>query len=370
MTLVISVIAGFFIAGVVAYALTPLTGRLALRYGVIDHPSLDATGHKQHATPTPYLGGVAILFGLLIGSLPILLVAEGIPVRHFVLLIGGGALVGLVGLIDDIRPLPRSLRLVAQIAVAVAAYYLGFGVTATAHAWIDLSLTTLWIVGITNAFNLLDNMDGVSAGLASVSALTFCAMGLMNDLTVLPAISASLGGAALGFLQHNRHPAKVFMGDAGSLLIGFLVALLALRLRFDAPTEVTFLVPVVVLGIPILDTALVIASRIRHRRPIFLGGRDHIAHRLVLAGLSIKPAVYILYLAAICLGWLGIVISKSPKDVAFMLSGLVLVLGMIAASVLWRIPVYEKHVHEMSPRVVPDLEAVEELGGAEEAPAR
>lgn len=372
MTPVISAASGFLIAAIVAYALTPLTGRLALHFGVIDHPSQDAGGHKQHATATPYLGGIAIVAGLMLGSLPVLFLAEGIPIKHFALMIAAGLLLGLVGLADDVRPLPRTLRLTAQIAVAIAAYIYGFGVSTTAHDWIDISLTILWIVGITNAFNLLDNMDGVSAGLAGIAALTFAAMGLLNDLPILPTIAASLSGAALGFLKHNRHPAKVFMGDAGSLFLGFLVGLLAMRLRFDAPREVTFLVPVVVLGIPILDTALVVFSRLRHQRPVFLGGRDHIAHRLVMTGLSTRTAVYLMYLTALCLGWIGLVISRSPIDTALMLSGFVLVLGFIGGAVLWRVPVYAEEVAELDTRVVPDLQAVASLGesddGQEEEP--
>ena len=141
-----------------------MTGRLALRFGILDHPSQDPGGHKRHSAPTPYLGGIALFLGLIAGSLLVFAAADGIPIRNFVLTIGAGLGLGLVGLADDIRPLPRALRLASQILVAVAAWKLGFGIETGQGQVLDLILSILWIVGITNAFNLLDNMDGVSAG--------------------------------------------------------------------------------------------------------------------------------------------------------------------------------------------------------------
>lgn len=335
-------ISALAIAGLVAFLATPMTGRLALRFGILDHPSQDPGGHKRHSAPTPYLGGIALFLGLIAGSLLVFAAADGIPIRNFILTIGAGLGLGLVGLADDIRPLPRAFRLASQILVAVAAWKLGFGIETGWEPILDLLLSILWIVGITNAFNLLDNMDGVSAGLAGIAAASFAVMGLLNDLPVLPTIAAALAGASFGFLAHNRHPAKVFMGDAGSLFIGFLVALLGVRLRFDRPPEITFLVPVIALGIPILDTTLVVLSRIRHHRPVFLGGRDHVTHRLVGMGLSIKTAVGVLYWTAICLGWIALTISRSTTDVAFMLTGFVIAMGLFLGGVLWRVPVYDE----------------------------
>lgn len=345
------------IAGLISFTLTPVTGRLALRLGVIDHPSQDPAGHKGHAAPTPYLGGVAIITGLIAGSLLLLVAVEGIPIKFFLMVIGAGALLGLMGLIDDIRPLPRSLRLGAQIAAGYVAWEVGFGVSLTDTPAVDLFLTMLWIVGITNAFNLLDNMDGVSSGLAGIAALSFALMGIANDLPLLPIVSASLAGACFGFLAHNRHPAKVFMGDAGSLFIGFLVALIGLRLRFENPVEVTFLVPVIVCGIPLLDTTLVVISRVRHRQPVFLGARDHVTHRLVGKGLTIRSAVWLLYWVAICLGWLGFVVSESPTNVALMLTGFIVVMGLFLGGVLWRVPVYPaRKPEELAPAAGIDIE--------------
>lgn len=336
----ITAILAFTTAGAIAWLLTPVTGRLARRFGVIDHPSQDETSHKKHSEPTPYLGGIAISLAVVAGSSFVFFVAEGIPIKHFVLTIGAGVGLGLVGLLDDIRPLPRSFRLFAQVIVALGAWSTGFGVSSAPNEALNLTLTIFWLVGITNAFNLLDNMDGVSAGLAGIAALTFAGMGLMSGLPVLPIVAAALSGAAFGFLVHNRHPAKVFMGDAGSLFLGFLVALIGLRLRFDNLPEVTFLVPVVVLAVPIVDTTLVVASRLGHRRPVFLGSRDHVTHRLVLIGFSIPSAVTALYLAALAFAGFGVLISRSGQDIGLLLVGFVVLVCAVIGGFLARVPVY------------------------------
>lgn len=254
------------------------------------------------------------------------------------ILLAGG--LGLIGLYDDIKPSPRSLRLAVQLLAAGFAWYLGFRVEGTPWEALDVILSILWMMGITNAFNLLDNMDGLSAGMAGVSAFSFMALAGLGDLWVLAVIAASLAGGAFGFLMHNRHPAKVFMGDAGSLFIGFSLALIGLELRFDNLLQVTFLVPVVVLGIPILDTTIVMISRIRAGLSPFLGARDHVSHRLVAMGLPVKTAVGLLYWAGLCLGWLGLVISRSNVQVGWMLLGFVGAIGAFFGILLLRVPVY------------------------------
>lgn len=333
-------IAAFAAAFIVAYFVTPISARLAEHLGVVDRPG----GHKRHAVVTPYLGGLALFAGLLVGA-PMLffipLDPTSVPIGKYAITVGIAVGLGVVGLVDDARTLPRSLRLVLQVMAALGVWVLDFRVEATTLEWLNLALTVLWIVGITNAFNLLDNMDGLSAGVAGVAALTITAMGLLNDLPVLPFVAGGLAGACFGFLIHNRHPAKIFMGDAGSLFLGFLLALLGLKLKFDNLVQVTFLVPVVIMGIPIFDTTLVVIDRLRHRRPIFLGGADHTSHRLVAMGLPVNIAVRILYGAAICLGWIGLVISRATVEVGWMLLGFVIALGTSFAWVLLRVDVYE-----------------------------
>lgn len=327
-------------AALVAYLVTPLTSRLAHRFGVLDRPK----AHGSHSEATPYLGGAAILCGLLAGALFLLGAEEPeafSPTKGFGLAIAIGVALSLVGLLDDVYDLPRILRLAVQIGAAGAAFAAGFRVQMPLPAEVNALLTIVWFVGITNAFNLLDNMDGLTAGLAGVAALSFAVMGLLAEHETLTITAVALGGGALGFLIHNRAPAKIFMGDAGSLLLGFLLALIGLELRFDNLVRVTFLVPVVVLGLPIFDTTLVVLSRLAHRRSPFLGGRDHISHRLVRMGLPVRFSVGLLYWAGICLGWLGLVISRSNVQVGWMLLGFVGALALFFGYFLWRVPVYD-----------------------------
>jgi UDP-GlcNAc:undecaprenyl-phosphate GlcNAc-1-phosphate transferase len=333
-------LAALAIGFLIAFATTPISARIARRFGILDRAE-SPSGRKQHGTDTPYLGGVAILAGLIAGAVILATIPASSSVvtsKTFLLGILLAAGIGFVGLIDDIRQLPRSLRLMLELAAAVGAWAAGFRVQFTPWVAVDLIVTVVWIVGITNSFNLLDNMDGLSSGLAGIAALSFSVLGMIEGLKIVPIVAGSLAGACFGFLAHNRHPAKVFMGDAGSLFIGFLLALLGIQLRFDNLVEVTFLVPVVVLGMPIFDTTLVVWNRLRHGQSIFTGGRDHVSHRLLEIGVPQRAAVRLLYFAGICLGWLGLVISRANVEVAWMLLGLVVALGLFFGFMLSKVP--------------------------------
>ena len=352
-------IGSFILAFAASFAVTPLTARIARRLGILDRP--ESSSHKSHNVVTPYLGGVAIVAGVAVGCA----VLTAVPGNQFYfppgkitigLLIAAG--LALVGLIDDVRPVPRSLRLLAQLMAAFGAWSAGFRVSLLPSEELNALITVIWIVGITNAFNLLDNMDGLSAGLAAIAALGFTTMGLVEGLPILLTVTAALTGSLVGFLAHNKHPAKIFMGDAGSLFLGFLLALIGINFRFDNLLQVTFLVPVVVLGLPIFDTSLVVMSRLLHHRPVFLGGRDHVSHRLVRLGLSVKVAVGLLYWAGLCLGWLGLVISRSTQGVGWMLLGFVFAVGLFFGVLLLRVPVYD----EDAAAVDSDEEAMEREG--------
>ncbi len=329
----------FSIAGMASYIVTPLTSRVALRFGILDHPNTSA---KAHPSAVPYLGGIAIFVGLIAGASLLLFLGDysaTLP-RTLGMGIAIAIALGIIGVVDDIRSLPRSLRLIAQVLAGIGAWSLGFRVEALGTDWANIAVTVIWIVGITNAFNLLDNMDGLSAGLAGIGALSFAVIGGVQGLYVVTVVAAALAGAAGGFLAHNRHPAKIFMGDAGSLFLGFLLAILGIELRFENLQTVTFLVPVVVLGIPIFDTTLVVISRLLHSRSVFEGGRDHISHRLVRIGLPVRAAVGLMYLSQLGLGWLGLTISLADAQIAWMLLAFVIALGILLGGLLLRVPVY------------------------------
>ncbi|HYI44350.1 MAG TPA: MraY family glycosyltransferase [Actinomycetota bacterium] len=321
--------------------ITPLAGKLAHRFGVLDHPDSGPEQRKMHSVATPYLGGVAIFTGLAAGAVFLLLVGPTETVltsRRLLLGIGLAIAVGIVGLVDDIKPLPSGVRLAVQIGAALGAWAVGFRAQPTDVLAVNFILTTLWIVGITNSFNLLDNMDGLSSGLAAIAAGSFAIMGVLEGLTLIPIVAGALAGAAFGFLVHNRPPARIFMGDAGSLFLGFLLAVIGIELRFDNLVQVTFLVPVVVLGLPIFDTTLVVLSRLRSHRPIGKAARDHVSHRLIAIGLPVKEAVLLLYWTAICLGWLGMIISRANTQVGWMLLVFVFALGIFFGRLLWQVP--------------------------------
>ena len=180
-------------------------------------------------------------------------------------------------------------------------------------------MTVVWVVGITNAFNLLDNMDGLSSGVAAIAAGSIFVIAASNGQFLVAALSIGLAGCALGFLRHNFHPATIYMGDAGALFLGFLLAYLGLKLRFDTPADVTFLVPIVVMGVPIFDTTLVTVTRLRARRQPVPRGRDHTSHRLVRIGLPVPAAVALIYAVGVCLGLVALVVSRVDRVSAYLL---------------------------------------------------
>ena len=337
-------IAAAVVGFVIAFGLTPATASLARRWGILDHPD---EGRKQHGETIPYLGGVAIALGFAAGATLLLGATGGLP-ETYVLGFGVALALGAVGVADDIRPLPRTVKFAAQLGAAVAAYALGFRVSAFPWEALNVAVTLVWVIGITNAFNLLDNMDGLTAGLAAIAAGSFAVMGIIAGPDAIAIVGAALAGSALGFLAHNRHPAKVFMGDAGSLLLGYSLALLGVRLEFENLPEVTFFVPVVVLGLPIVDTTLVVTTRLLSRQSPFVGARDHVSHRLVRMGLPVRTAVGLLYWAALCLGWLGLVITRSNVQVAWMLLGFVVAVGLFFMGLLMKIPASDKEVGEIA----------------------
>lgn len=350
-------IAALVIGFLITFGVTPVTSGVARRLGILDRVGASSVDRKQHDQDTPYLGGLAILGGLFAGAVMLSTIPASSSVvtsRPFILGILLAAGIGIVGLVDDMRQLPRWLRLLFEVGAAVGAWAAGFRVEFARSDVLDLVLTIVWIVGITNAFNLLDNMDGLSSGLAAIGALSFAVIGTVEGLSIVPIVSAALAGACLGFLAHNRYPAKVFMGDSGSLFIGFLLALLGIQLRFDNLVEVTFLVPVVILGVPIFDTTLVVVSRLRRKLPVFTGARDHVSHRLLAIGLPPKAAVGLLYFAGLCLGWLGLVISRANVEVAWMLLGLVVALGIFFSFLLWNVPIQSVSSAPQQPPASPE----------------
>ena len=332
-------LAAFVVAGLVSLVLTPLAIRSALRLGVLDRPS----EHKSHVTPTPYLGGVAIVLAVTL-SIALAAVVRGETSATLSQLLGILAIalgMAAMGLVDDLRGLPVILRFGVQLLAGIGLWGLDVRVDLTGEPLIDLPLTVVWTVGITNAMNLLDNMDGLSASTATIASLWFGAIALINGQFLVAALAFAVAGAAAGFLRDNRPPARIYMGDAGSLFLGVMLAALGMLLSLDRGMLVTAAVPVLILTVPVLDTALVSVARIRHGISPFQGGRDHTSHRLVRIGLPVPVAVGIIALASLAHGWVALLVFRIDRLSALLLLGLTALFDLFFFALLAKVPVYD-----------------------------
>jgi UDP-GlcNAc:undecaprenyl-phosphate GlcNAc-1-phosphate transferase len=324
----------------VAWVLTPLLLKVALSRQVFDAPD----ERKAQSDPVPYLGGIAIVAGF--SAMCIAAAAyDRAPsvLLELGTLLGIGLVLALMGLIDDLRGgISPVVRLLVEIASGAAVYATGSGAELQGPALLDLAVTVLWVVGITNAFNLLDNMDGLSAGVAAIAAASFCLIAALNGQFLVAALAAGTAGCAAGFLRHNFHPAKIYMGDAGSLFLGFLLAVIGLKLTLTQTEPVVALfVPLLVLGVPVFDTTLVTWERLAHGRSPMQGGRDHASHRLVWVGIPVPVAVCLLYATTLALGWLALILARLDTTSGLMLVGFVLTIGVFLLALLAAVPVYD-----------------------------
>lgn len=297
----------------------------AHRFRWLDKPGIN----KAHHQAIPLLGGIA-MYGAFVCTL-LILDSDWLRSPGFTLAITATLLAG-IGLYDDLRGLNPLPKLVGEIIAAIALVTSGISLHLTGIEAIDIALTLFWVVGICNAMNLLDNMDGLSGGVAAIACLCFGAIALSQAQIHIAIICATLFGAILGFLKFNWHPATIFMGDAGSLFIGFLLA--AIGLMVVAPTSensLSWLTPIFVLAVAIFDTTLVTISRLRRQLKITDGGRDHTSHRLVKVGLTVPQAVGRLYKVAGVSGTAGIAIALNPSAAIALPSFVVLSLCAIGA---------------------------------------
>ncbi|MBN1438483.1 MAG: undecaprenyl/decaprenyl-phosphate alpha-N-acetylglucosaminyl 1-phosphate transferase [Anaerolineales bacterium] len=313
-----------------AFVATPVIGRVAFRTGFVDAPK----PHKMHVRPMPLLGGLAIYLALCAVLLRVDFSTEVVPMAAVAV---GATLLMLVGLWDDRRGVSPRVKLLAQIAAAVLAAAAGIQVRITPFPAVNFAVTLFWFVGITNAINLMDNMDGLAAGICSVAALFFTILAASARQGLVASLAAAVTGASLGFLYYNISPAMIFMGDTGSLLLGFLLAVIGVEYSpTNLPLGSTWMAPIVVLGLPIFDTTLVTFSRLFNRRPVSRGGTDHTSHRLARLGLGINRAVFSMYLAAGLLGILAVLMTRSRPETAVLMFAGLLVAGLIGLAVLER----------------------------------
>jgi UDP-GlcNAc:undecaprenyl-phosphate/decaprenyl-phosphate GlcNAc-1-phosphate transferase len=334
----------FIIALSASLLLTVPVRALAIRVGMVDAPG----PRKVHATPMPLLGGLAIYAAIM---LAIFIVFDGPARAQSFGIVTGATLVAAVGFMDDRGLLHHQVKLFIGMPVA-AVIVLASGVRAnvfetlvggTSGYWLDAALTVIWVVAITASFSILDHMDGLCAGVAAMASVFFAMLAYLNGQTVVTILAAATLGAAAGFLRWNFKPAKIFMGDGGAMLLGFLMATLALKLRFmHAANLAGWLSTVLVLGATIFDTTLVTISRSRRGLlPFTTPGKDHSAHRLANLGLGQRGAVLSLYLTGAVCGGLAIFASYLSTIQAAMLGLGVVALMLLAVAWLERAP-YER----------------------------
>jgi UDP-GlcNAc:undecaprenyl-phosphate GlcNAc-1-phosphate transferase len=303
----------FLLATCSSLALTPLVRRLCQRFRWLDDMR-DA--RRIHQNATPRLGGVAVFAAVLIGLIPLALLdnlfTESLTDgrTRLVRILVPASLTLALGMVDDIRGLRALQKLVGLTVIAVIYYAMGgriggltipFLGSVQLPAIVGLLVTVIWIVGIANAFNLIDGMDGLAAGAAIFSSLVIMAISLMQGRSLVIAVTLVLSGSLIGFLRYNFNPASIFLGDSGALLIGFLLAALSVEGAQKASTAVAVAIPLMAFGLPIVDTAFTILRRVISRKPLFLGDREHFHHMLLERGWSQKSAVLLLY--GVCAGF-------------------------------------------------------------------
>lgn len=309
---------------------TPLARWAALRVGVVAIPR----ARDIHGVPVPMLGGAAIYAAFV---LALLAFGSQAYIRELVAILLGATLISLFGLVDDRWGLGAGAKIFGQLLAGVVLLLGGTQIQLFAQPALNWALTVLWVVGITNALNLLDNMDGLSGGVATIAAAFFLLLASMNEprQVLVGAMAAALIGACLGFLRYNLNPATIFMGDTGALFIGFVLAALAIKLRFPSNTPlVTWMVPVCVLALPIFDTSLVFFSRLRRGlNPLTTPGKDHLSHRLHALGLTRREAVLCCYLLTGACGLVGVYLTQARPLEAYLVAGALAVVGV--AGIWW-----------------------------------
>jgi len=322
----------FVLAVALALYGVPIARKAALKYGIVDAPD----GRLKHQEdPVPYFGGLAIYLAFLMS------LAFTFEFRHDVLgIILGGTIVVMLGLIDDFGVLTPWTKLTGQLLAVFVLIKSGIRIEIAAFPeWLDLFLTIVWMVGLINAFNLLDIMDGLSASIGAVSASCLLVVALLQGDQTIAFMLAALIGSLVGFLRYNWQPAKIYMGDTGAMFIGLLLGAMTMIGKYPSSHPVSLLTPVFILGIPIFDTLFVMYIRYRRGLPIFWGSPDHIAIRLRHWGLSVRQIVVMSSIATALMGGLGLLMMAVKQEMALTVclgTGIVL---MVSTFILGKIDV-------------------------------
>ena len=304
-------------AFLIAFGTTPIVKGFAQRVGAMDNPG---EARRIHDHPIPRMGGMAIFLGFL---LAVILFAEITkPVQGILI---GSVIIVAVGVLDDIISLRWWIKLIAQFAAAIIAVAHGVTIEGIMNpnvfaaentlliGYLSIPVTVLWIVGITNAVNLIDGLDGLACGVSAISSVTMLIVALMVAEPNVALLLAALAGGCLGFIPYNFNPAKIFMGDTGALLLGYVLATVSILGLFKFYAVMTFLVPIMALALPLFDTLFAIVRRVLHGQNPMTPDRGHLHHRLIDHGLSQKQAVAVLYSLSAMMGLTAVVICTTGK---------------------------------------------------------
>ena len=306
----------FFCALLVSYFITPLIRKFSFWIGAIDKPN----ARNIHVEPMPRMGGLGIFISFFVTTILIWHLSNTLTINDGLALLFGSSIIVLTGMLDDRFGLSAKTKLLGQSIAAYITIYFGikiefiiipFSNEPIAVGWFGMLLTLLWILGITNAINLIDGLDGLASGIVCIAAIAFFLISLLEGNSLAALMSIILLGSTIGFLRHNFFPAKIFMGDTGSLFLGYTLSTIAL-LELKQATILSFLVPIITLGVPILDTLYAIVRRKLNRQPIWIADKNHLHHRLLSMRLSHRNVVLVIYTISAIFAFLAISISQSP----------------------------------------------------------
>ena len=316
----IGVVAGALItAFLVALITTPIVKSLAQKWGAVDVPK---DGRRMHDHPIPRMGGLAIFLGFLLSVILFIpfVQTDGLGMQLQGMLLGAVIIV-VLGILDDIYALPALPKLIVQIVAAGIAVCSGNVIETISNpnifsndlywelGWLSIPVTVIWIVAVTNAVNLIDGLDGLACGVSTISSMTVLVIALTVAEPTVAVLMACLAGGCIGFLPYNTNPAKIFMGDTGSTFLGYVLAVVSIQGLFKYYTLISFVVPFLMLGLPIFDTCFAFIRRIAHGQSPMHADRSHIHHRLIDMGLNQKQAVAVLYVISAILGLSAVVLT-------------------------------------------------------------
>lgn len=336
----------FFIGFLFAFLVTPLVEKIAFKIGAVDVP----TERKIHTQPVPRLGGVAIYVSLLLAFGVALLWYQKFTPEMWGILIGGSVML-LVGVIDDLRDLSPGVKLVGQIIASSILIAFGMRIEFIGNPMgkqlivlgpLAIPITLFWMLTLINTINFIDGLDGLAAGVSSIAAVTLFFSALSTGQNIVAFLAIALAGSAIGFLFHNFNPARIFMGDSGSMFLGFMLGVITLQGVMKSVVVLSLLVPLMIMGVPIFDAALAILRRLRHDKPLSQADRGHIHHQLLHHGFTHRQTVLIIYVWCILLSAGAALSFASTRQKAMLKLVIILGLALLSYYLARRLGVFEQ----------------------------